>query len=127
MSSNYDGAVCVWDTSTGTCLVKFQVRKALLEDDYVTLGSCRSMRRGCGQWYITQQNPIFLPLGQMIAQVIIIDIVVRGLKMNYFLPQVKLWSSNRPQSCYSFPTKDNVCCVQFHPTNCYNLAYGSAG
>eukprot|EP00731_Ephydatia_muelleri_P020803 Em0013g530a len=43
LSSDYDGAVCVWDTSTR--LVKFQVR----DGQYF-----RSMGRGCGQWYTIQ-------------------------------------------------------------------------
>ncbi len=40
---------------------------------------------------------------------------------------VKLWSANCNQSIYTLDTKANVCSVQFHPTNRFYLAFGSAG
>ncbi|KAL5484611.1 hypothetical protein EMCRGX_G021140 [Ephydatia muelleri] len=90
VSSDYDGAVCVWDTNTGTRLVKFQEHEKRV-------------------W----------------------SVVYNPTEPNLFASgsddcTVKLWSSNRPQSCYSLPAKANVCCVRFHPTNRYNIAYGSA-
>ena len=44
-----------------------------------------------------------------------------------YLFVVKMWSANCKQSIFTLDTKANVCSVQFHPTNCYYLAFGSAG
>ena len=116
--------VCVWEGCTPS---------------YDSLGLYyRSMRRGCGLWCTTPQSLTCLHQGLMTVQVHPLPAASLCMVVKYICvyvcvcvcvcaSPVKLWSSNRPQSCFSLPAKANVCCVRFHPTNHYNLAYGSAG
>ena len=63
LSSDYDGTVCVWDTSTR--LVKFQVRKGGRWAIFYEHG-----KRVWSVVYDPTDPNLFVSLGQMIAQVI---------------------------------------------------------